>query len=262
MTLYLIILILLITIIYFSFNFYTNSYINKICNNLEHYNYGNKTETNKTILMLGGTHGNEPAGSKAILSLMEDINTNKITIKHKLILVPYVNYCGLQMDMRLIPHIGDINRQYPKTIDYKECELNPIIKKLIGFIKEADFIIDFHEGWGYYKENNGSIGSTITPTNTDLSNTLADKVFTNLNNTITDNNKKFTILIDDDKKKQSDTNSKYGKNVEIDGTCRSYVNLLKKDYLLIETSGQKNIQPLELRINQDKIVINTVLESL
>ena len=162
MKIYIIILILLIIVIYFSFIFYTNSYINQICNNLEHYNYGSKTDTNKTILILGGTHGNELAGSKAILSLMEDINTNKITIKHKLILVPYVNYCASQMNMRLIPHTGDINRQYPTNINYKECGLNPIIKKILGFIKEADFIIDFHEGWGYYKQNNGSIGIDCT----------------------------------------------------------------------------------------------------
>ncbi len=261
MTIYLIILILLIIVIYFGFNFYTNSYINKICSNLEYYNYGSKTDSNKTILILGGTHGNEPAGSKAILELMNDINTNKITTKHKLILVPYVNYCALQMNMRLIPHIGDINRMYPKCLNYKENELNPIIKKIIGFMKEADFIIDFHEGWGYYKENNGSIGSTITPTNTELSNKIADIVYNNLNNTITDNKKKFTILIDDAIKIKSDSN-KYGKNIEIIGTCRSFVNLLKKDYLLVETSGQKNIQPLELRINQDRIIMNTIFDNI
>jgi hypothetical protein len=261
MTIYLIILILLIIVIYFGFNFYTNSYINKICNNLEHYNYGVKTDTNKTILILGGIHGNEPAGSKAILSLMNDINTNKTTIKHKLILVPYTNYCALQMNTRLMPQIGDLNRKFPTKIKYDENKLNPIIKKLLEFIKEADFIIDFHEGWGFYKENNSSIGSTITPANTELSMTLSDLIYNTLNNNINENNKKFTILIDDNNKIKTDTN-KYGKNVDIDGTLRNYVNLLNKDYLLIETSGQKNIQPLDLRINQDRIVIDTVLLSL
>ena len=261
MTIYLIILILLIIVIYFGFNFYTNSYINKICNNLEHYTYGIKVETNKTILILGGIHGNEPAGSKAILSLMDDINTNKMTIKHKLILVPYANYCALQINSRLMPQIGDLNRKFPTKINYEECKLNPIIKKIVGFIKEADFIIDFHEGWGFYKENNGSIGSTITPTNTELSNKLADNIYNNLNNTITEYNKKFTILIDDNNKINSNKD-KYGKNIDIAGTLRYYVNLLNKDYVLIETSGQKNIQSLDLRINQDRVVINTVLESL
>jgi hypothetical protein len=190
MTIYIILLILLITIIYFSFNFYTNSYINKICNNLEYFYYGTKTQTNKTVLILGGIHGNEEAGSKAILSLMNDFNTSKIVLNHRLILLPYVNYCGLQMNSRYIPHIGDLNRKFPTKINYDKCKLNPIIKKILNFIKEADFIIDFHEGWGYYKNNNGSIGSTITPTNTELSNNIAEIVYNNLNNTIIDTKKK------------------------------------------------------------------------
>ena len=91
--------------------------------------------------------------------------------------------------------------------------------------------------------------------------TLSDLIYNNLNNNINENNKKFTILIDDDNKIKTDTN-KYGKNVDIDGTLRNYINLLNKDYLLIETSGQKNIQPLDLRINQDRMVIDSVLLSL
>lgn len=258
MIIYITILILLITIIYFGFYFYTNYYIKTICNNLEHYTYGNKTDTNKTILMLGGIHGNEPAGSKAILGLMEDINTNKITIKHKLILLPYTNYCALQINSRMLPHIGDLNRKFPTKINYETKNLNPVIKKILEFIKEADFIIDFHEGWGFYKDKNGSIGSTITPTNTELSLQMADLVYNNLNTNIVDNKKKFTILIDDDNKIK-ENQDKYGKNIDINGTLRNYVNLLKKDYLLIETSGQNNIQELNIRVNQDRTVIDTII---
>jgi hypothetical protein len=107
------------------------------------------------------------------------------------------------MNSRYIPHIGDLNRKFPTKINYDKCKLNPIIKKILNFIKEADFIIDFHEGWGYYKNNNGSIGSTITPTNTELSNNIAEIVYNNLNKTIIDTKKKFTILIDDDYKIKS-----------------------------------------------------------
>ena len=249
---------LLITVIYFAFYFYTNYYIKTICNNLEHYTYGIKTDTNKTILILGGIHGNEPAGSKAILELMNDINTNKITIKHKLILLPYTNYCALQINSRYLPQIGDLNRKFPTKINYNTKCLNPVIKKILGFIQEADFIIDFHEGWGYYKDNNGSIGSTITPTNTELSLQMADLVYNNLNQNITDNKKKFTILIDDNNKIK-ENKEKYGKNIDIVGTLRSYAVLLKKDYLLIDTSGQNNIQELSIRVNQDRTVINTIL---
>jgi hypothetical protein len=233
--------------------------LDKICNNLEYFNYGISTPDNKTILILGGIHGNEPAGSKAILQLMNDLNTNKTKLNNnRLILIPYVNYCALQMNKRYITFIGDLNRKFPSTEKYDEDNLNPIIKKILIFIKEADFIIDFHEGWGYYKENNGSIGSTITPTNTIISKQVADLVYDDINTTIIDNNKKFTILTDDNNLIQS-TPEKYGKNEDIKNTFRYYADIIKKNYILIETSGQNNIQDLDVRINQARNVIDTVL---
>ncbi len=262
MNIYIIITILVVLLIIIVIMFFTDKYINKICNNLEYFRYGQSSPTNKTILILGGIHGNEPAGSKAILQFMNDINTNKIIINNKsLILIPYVNYCGLQMNMRALPQIGDLNRQFPSTETYNDYDLNPIIKKILIFVKEADFIIDFHEGWGYYKEKTGSVGSTITPTNTNTSLLMADKIYDNINTNIIDNNKKFTILIDDDNMIIKNTD-KYSKNYDISGTFRYYANLIKKNYLLIETSGQNDIQDLQTRIAQDRVVIDTVLENV
>ena len=256
---YVIILIILIITLFVIFYFYNKIYLTNICNNLEYFTYGMGNPTNKTILILGGIHGNEPAGSKAILQLMNDINMNKIIINNnRLILIPYVNYCAYQMDMRYIFPIGDLNRKFPITENYKEDNLHPIIKKILIFVKEADFIIDFHEGWGFYKENSGSIGSTITPTNTDISNQVADLIYDNINKKIIDNNKKFTILTEDDNKIKKDSN-KYGKNYEIKNTFRYYANLIKENYVLIETSGQNNVQDLETRTTQARVVIDTVL---
>jgi hypothetical protein len=260
-----IVLLILIVIMYL-----TDKYINQICNNLEYFTYGKGSPTDKRILILGGIHGNEPAGSKAILKFMNDINTNdtsinKIVINDKrIILIPYVNYCGLQMNMRAMPQIGDLNRKFPSTENYIDDDLNPIIKKILIFVKEADIIIDFHEGWGFYKEKNGSVGSTITPTNTETSLLIADKIYDNINKNITDNNKKFTILIDEsyDDNKIKTNPDKYGKNYDIKGTFRYYANLIKKNYLLIETSGQNDIQDLLTRTSQARVVIDTVLENI
>ena len=256
---YIIIIIILILLI---FNIYNKYYIKKICNNLEYFIYGEKTPNNKTILILGGIHGDEPAGSRAILQLMDDINTNinikNIKLNNRLILIPYVNYCALQINKRSVPLIGDLNRKFPSTENYNENKLHPIIKQILKFTKEADFIIDFHEGWGYYKENNGSIGSTISPTNTIISNQVTDLVYNNLNNNITEDNKKFTILTDDKNLIQNNT-EKYGKNVDIKKTLRYYANIINKNYVLIETTGQNNIQELDIRIKQDRIVIDTIL---
>lgn len=252
--LFIIIIILLIVLFYYYYNNYKN--FNIICDNLEYFRYG--SPNNKTILILGGIHGNEPAGSKAILQLMDDINTNIISINNRLILIPNVNYCALQVNKRLIPFIGDLNRKFPISEEYNEDTLHPIIKKILILVKEADFIIDFHEGWGFYKDNNGSIGSTISPTSITPTD-IVDNIYNNINKTIAEDNKKFKILVDDDKLIKSDTN-KYGKNYEIKNTFRYYANLINKNYVLIETSGQKDIQPLELRISQARNIIDTVLD--
>ena len=47
-------------------------------------------------------------------------------------------------------------------------------------------------------------------------------------------------------------------NIESSFGCYNYKN--NKKYILIETSGQNNIQKMEVRKNQVKIVIDTVLD--
>ncbi len=256
-----VIIILLIITLFVMFYLYCGFYFKDICNNLEYFYYGESTPTNKTILILGGIHGNEPAGSKAILQLMNDININKVKINNnRIIFVPYVNYCALRLNKRQVPFIGDLNRKFPITENYNEDDLNPIVKKIIIMMKQSDFIIDFHEGWGFYKEKTGSIGSTITPTNTDISNQLADLVYDNLNKSITEDYKKFTILVDETYNDKIKNNpDKYAKNEDIKYTLRYYANLTKENYILIETSGQNDIQDLDVRTSQARTIIDTVL---
>jgi hypothetical protein len=47
--------------------------------------------------------------------------------------------------------------------------------------------------------------------------------------------------------------------IKILGSLNYYANQLDKDYLLIETTGQNNIQPIDIRVDQ---VIFFVLEIL
>ncbi len=242
------------------FYLYCGTYFKDICNNLEYFYYGESTPNNKTILILGGIHGNEPAGSIAIKQLMEELNKENTKLNNRIIFVPNVNYCALQLNRRNVPFIGDLNRKFPITENYDEDYLHPIIKDILILMKQSDFIIDFHEGWGFYKDNTGSIGSTITPTNTIISNEVADLVCDNLNENIDDidNYKKFTILIDDSNNNINP--DKYGKNEDIKHTLRYYADLTKENYILIETSGQNDIQNLDLRVSQARTVIDTVLK--
>jgi hypothetical protein len=211
----------------------------------------------KIILIIGGTHGNEPAGYYAIKSLMNDLTENKIKLKScKLILIPQVNYCGLKLGLRFIPEIGDLNRKYPITPDGKSS--NSIIKKIMEQVKISDFVLDFHEGWGFNRLNGDSMGSTITPTNTELSFNISRDLFSNINKNLKDH-KRFRILTTNLALVKSDPDL-FAVETDIPGSLRFYCNIINKDYILIETTGQNNIQELSVRINQNLFIINHILK--
>ena len=242
--------------------------INYLCDSVKLLNtriYDTK-QIGPTILILGGTHGNEPAGYYAINNLIKDLDNNKIILKKgKLILIPSVNYCALKLGIRFIPIIGDLNRKYPIVPNYNKSDC-VITQQIINYSNESDFILDLHEGWGFNRTNKKSMGSTISPTNTKISFDIAKILLNNINLTINDNNKKFVVLADkkilsDNQNNIKDSNNfDYSENINIKGSLRYYQQLLNKDYILIETTGQHNIQHLDVRINQNNIFIKNILE--
>lgn len=214
---------------------YYTTIINNICYKEPEYFIYKGKEEGPTILIIGATHGNEPSGYFAIKEYMAKLNSQELFLKKgKIIFIPAVNYCGLQLNNRYHNTVGDINRLYDLP------NMNIINKLIINFSNTADFIIDFHEGYEYANTSN-SLGSTITASETKLSEILANKVIENINKNIDIEFKKFKI----------------NKNKNILGSLRHYsINL---NYILVETTGQNDVQPLEIRVNQCINVINTVL---
>ena len=72
-------------------------------------------------------------------------------------------------------------------------------------------------------------------------------IITNINNYIKDDYKKFTCLKE----------LKHIKN-----SMRYLCDSLNRTYFLIETAGQNNIQKLEVRVNQQLFIINSILNNL
>jgi len=229
--------IILILLIFLIIIYYT-SIINNICYKEPEYFIYKGKEEGSTILIIGATHGNEPSGYFAIKEYMAKLNSQELFLKRgKIIFIPTVNYCGLQLNNRNHNTVGDINRLYDIT------NKNIINKLIAGFTNNTDFIIDFHEGYDYANNSNNSLGSTITPSETILSELVSNKVVENINKDITIDYKKFKI----------------NKEKNINGSLRDYAVKLKLNYLLVETTGQNNIQPLEIRVNQCINVMNTVI---
>jgi hypothetical protein len=191
------------------------------------------------VYIQGSIHGNEPSGTDTCNKILNDIkNNNFIKFKGTIIIFPYPNILGYTLGIRwaLKDFNLDINRNF---VDKGKCKIS---KKIIETANKSDFIIDLHEGYSYHLKNKNSIGSTLS-VNTDRSKEFAGKIINKLNDNININYKKFSLNNPDP--------------CFIDSALRCYFK--NKDYILVETTGQNNIQPIEIRVNQMYLIITNVL---
>jgi hypothetical protein len=191
------------------------------------------------ILLLGGTHGNEEASSIALNRIIYLHKLNRFAItKGSLTIIPSFNKCGLLLNSRYYSKLGknyDLNRLYGKNF-----MVNKVVENMLGNI---DIIVDLHEGWGFHKINNKSIGNTIITKNIKKKN--INFIINRVNKNIVDDYKKIAHLSTLKNKKHS---------------LRDFFlkKFPKKKYILIETSGQNNIQKLDIRVNQSINIIESI----
>ncbi len=215
------ILITILALLVLSYIFYKPS-------SIKYYDYGNPNSLYK-ICLIAGVHGNEPAGVVALYKLVQ---SNYFNGKNAFIrVIPCVNEFGYKYNTRWCFDIfnPDINRAFGKN-------RNMISKNLAALINEFDFdiIIDFHEGWGYHLINNESIGSTISPNSGMIS--IAEKMAERVNKTIKKKEKKFVVIKDSE--------------CDIDNALACMCAKENKNYILVETTGQNDIQDMNTRCNQ------------
>ena len=110
-------------------------------------------------------------------------------------------------------------------------------------VKLNDIILDFHEGWGYIRQNNKSVGSSITCSKIPIK--YQNDIIKKINSSITEDYKLWSINT---------------QKTEIMHSLRDYAIDNKKAYMLIETSGQNNIQPLDIRVSQNITIITYILK--
>lgn len=183
----------------------------------------------KKILLIGGTHGNEPVGVY-VLNSLENLLKNKpyLPKRGEITIIKNLNKCGYFLKNRYYNSVGkkyDINRLYGTDF--------VVNKQVESIVKNADVIIDIHEGWGYIGDKLNSIGSSISYTK-GINRRHVQKVVDLLNLKINEDNKKFEI----------------GSFKTKRHSLREYCSKINKPYILFETTGQNNIQSLNVRLNQ------------
>jgi hypothetical protein len=189
------------------------------------------------ICLIGGVHGNERAGPIILQELVDNKYFESIKKEIFIRVIPCVNEFGFKFNTRYQNNIfhPDINRNY---VNNGLCRIS---RQIIELTREMNLVVDFHEGWGFHRFQPSSLGSTLTVTKniTDL----GKKIIDNINKGIKEDKYKFMLLYD---------------ICDIKTTLACYLS--NKKFILVETSGQNDIQPIGVRTEQIKVVIDTIME--
>lgn len=224
------------------------------CDKIKVEKFSADSEYGPVLLVVGSVHGNEPAGSVAATDVANLFRNGEFNLKRgTIILVTEGNPCGLKMKVRGVPHRAilptyDINRNFRQSdnIGYRGGGRCPISQQISQLADQSDVVLDLHEAWGWVKENNGSMGSGIYYRYPG-SEPIALAIQSAINADIQDENKKFIAT-----ENWSQINTALEAAPAVEG----------KPYILVETSGQNDIQPLEVRRQQMKKAIFATLQKM
>ena len=196
-----------------------------------------------TVFIVGGVHGNEPAGALAAESIRHwPIQTGRLVV------VPRANVPGLRADRRLIPglatNLSNLNRNYPRAGEESVArgELAQAIWNLV-WQYQPDWVLDLHEGFDFHQLNHRSVGSSIIVFSNAPGLAAADLMLAAVNETIIDPALKFVR-----------------KNLPVNGSlARAAGEHLKVPGMTLETTTK---QPLEKRVQQHQLMVRTLLVQL
>lgn len=113
-----------------------------------------------TALVVGGVHGDEPAGARAALQV-----SGWRLVKGKLVVIPCANEPGLRAGTRRMPGLskarGDLNRQFPTAA--RPAPVGVLATALWSFVEQLrpDLVLDLHEGYDFTQRNPKSVGSSL-----------------------------------------------------------------------------------------------------
>lgn len=144
-----------------------------------------------TLLIVGGMHGNEPAGAMAA----EQIAGWRIA-RGRMVVVPRANVRALAANKRRTPDVAqersDLNRQFPAE-GPPGTDLARALWSLVER-SDPDMLIDLHEGYDYHEENPDSVGSTVITDRTEASRALGNSLIEAVNATINAAPKRFSLI--------------------------------------------------------------------
>ena len=198
-------------------------------------------EDGPCVLIVGGMHGNEPAGAVAAGQIATwDIE------RGKLIVVPRANVPALEAGQRRTPGLGgdggDLNRAFPLDGEVRDG----VARELWALVErfEPDWVLDLHEGYDFHIENEESVGSSVIACDQERARALAGKVLAAVNETIVEPGQRFEQL-----------------ETPVAGSlARAAWEKAGIPSMIIETTSKVHV--LSYRVRQHRLAVHTLLREL
>lgn len=203
--------------------------------------------------ILAGMHGNEPAATMELFDMIQRgwfgrVRSGSVRI------IPNANPVGLRLGIRRTGLMrglvnaddGDLNR------GFWDGTTDPVILAMVKFFETCDVVIDFHEGWGFHQIQGASMGSTMMGNDQTASNVIRTLI-----GTVNESDLMKWILTAEPRKAfvELDKNGA----CDILGTLSCYKRGLGQSHILVETSGQGDVQPMWIRRSQVIVIIESLL---
>ena len=196
-----------------------------------------------TVLIVAGIHGNETAGIAAAQRI-----AGWQILRGRLVVIAEANRAAIAAQKRLIPGVdeqqADLNRNF--HVDKSECHpVGDIAAGLWRAVNEQspNWLIDLHESINFRRINPETVGNTIIVCPNKDTLPLVKKLLQEVNNTITDESKKFLMLEWPAK----------------GSLTRAAAQILKANAMIIETTRR---EPFDTRVEQHCLLVRKLLSEL
>jgi putative intracellular protease/amidase len=153
-------------------------------------------EPGPTVLIVGGIHGNEPAGAHAV-----DVVRYWPITRGCVISVPQANMTALTANKRRIPDAAqehsDLNRDFPKPdAELPRAPEHPLARALWELLKwrKPDWVFDCHEGINFHDLDAKSVGNSVIADKQAETQAVAQAMLETVNAGIEKVDQKFTLL--------------------------------------------------------------------
>ncbi len=142
-----------------------------------------------TVMVIGGIHGDEPAGFMAADSI-----ASWAVDRGTLLVLPHANVPAISNRSRMAPGGSDLNRVFPGDPGGSGTEqlAAEIYSVMVEF--EPSWVIDLHEADNFERELRGALGQTFIYPEASASEDIAKELLTSVNRTMLLDDYSFILL--------------------------------------------------------------------